>query len=418
MKTLFVLEFKKLAKKRMNIIVIAVCLVLVGLLFALPVKQFIVLNTEGEQIMGTAAIAMERDFENAYAGELTNERITSDIAAYQALFDDPANVSQDSDTKALSKTAYFKHFFPYIDYWKLINGNYVAASTYDSSFSAITNMNLEDGVDFYAARDKKVSTMLNYSYADWNFSDSEKAFWQNRVSSVKTPYEYGYHAGWKLLLSCMELFVVGILGICICVSGTFSGEYQSGAASVILSSRYGKSKLVKAKIFAAFVYSLSAFTLFILVGCGIQLAAFGVDGWNLPIQVLSSIAPYRMSLLSAALIAVATLYLILLGMVSFTLLLSAKMKSSVPVLVMIILVSILPMFLGISETSGIWNRILVLLPYRATQPVFSDEFIGYFGYPLGGMTFDIVTVRMIVYAVIMLVCIQFARRAWKKHQVS
>lgn len=121
MKTLFVLEFKKLAKKRMNIIVIAVCLVLVGLLFALPVKQFIVLNTEGEQIMGTAAIAMERDFENAYAGELTNERITSDIAAYQALFDDPANVSQDSDTKALSKTAYFKHFFPYIDYWKLIN---------------------------------------------------------------------------------------------------------------------------------------------------------------------------------------------------------------------------------------------------------------------------------------------------------
>ena len=46
MKTLFVLEFKKLAKKRMNIIVIAVCLVLVGLLFALPVKQFIVLNTE------------------------------------------------------------------------------------------------------------------------------------------------------------------------------------------------------------------------------------------------------------------------------------------------------------------------------------------------------------------------------------
>ena len=197
MKTLFVLEFKKLAKKRMNIIVIAVCMFLVGLLFALPVKQFIVLNTEGEQIMGTAAIAMERDFENAYAGELTNERITSDIAAYQALFDDPANVSQDSDTKALSKTAYFKHFFPYIDYWKLINGNYVASSTYDSSFSAITNMNLEDGVDFYAARDKKVSTMLNYSYADWNFSDSEKAFWQNRVSSVKTPYEYGYHAGWK-----------------------------------------------------------------------------------------------------------------------------------------------------------------------------------------------------------------------------
>jgi hypothetical protein len=107
----------------------------------------------------------------------------------------------------------------------------------------------------------------------------------------------------------------------------------------------------------------------------------------------------------------------MLGMVSFTLLLSARMKSSVPVLVIIILVMMLPMFLGISETSGIWNRILVLLPYRTVQPVFASDFYGYFGYPLGGLTFDIVTVRMVVYVVIAIICIPFARKAWKNHQV-
>lgn len=418
MKTLFVLEFKKLAKKRINVIVISVCLVLIGLLFALPVKQFVALDTNGKQVMGTAAIAMEKEYENAYAGEMSEQRIAFDIAAYQALFDNPENVSQDSETKALSKTAYFKYFFTYIDYWKLVNGNYIAPSTYDSSFSVITNMNLEEGVGFYDARDKKINTLLNYDYVDWNFSDTEKAFWINQVSAIHTPYEYGYHAGWELLLSCLELFVIGIVGICICVSGTFSSEYQSGAASVILSSRYGKSKLVRAKIAAAFAYSFLVFTLFILVGCGIQLTIFGIDGWNLPVQVLNTIAPYPMSLLSAAIVAVTTLYLVLLGMVSFTLLLSAKMKTSVPVLALIILVTMLPMFLGISETSGVWNRILVLLPYRAAQPVFSDEFIGYFGYPLGGLTFDVVTVRMVVYSVIICVCIPLAGKAWKKHEVS
>ena len=418
MKTLFALELKKLTKKRMNIIVITVCLILAGILFYLPVSQFIVLDTDGKQTSGMEAIAMDKEFSNSNAGKLTNEKIKADIAKYQALFDDPENVSKDATQKSLNDSAYFKYFFPYSDYWKLINGNYAAPYAYDSSFSAITNMDLENNFDFYATRDEKVETLLNQEYDDWNFSDSEKTFWLNRVSSVSTPYEYSYHTGWETLLSCLELFVIGIIGICICVAGTFSGEYQSGADSIILSSRYGKSKLVTAKILAAFVYSFLAFTLLILAGCGILLLSFGIDGWNLPVQVLNTIAPYNLSLLGATLLAIATLYLVMIGMVAITLLLSAKMKSSVPVLSIIILAMILPMFLGISETNGIWNRILVLLPYRAAQPVFSDDFYGYFGYPLGGVTFDVVTVRMFVYAVITLTCIPFVRKTWRKHQVA
>ena len=418
MKTLFALELKKLTKKRMNIIVITVCLILAGILFYLPVSQFIVLDTDGKQTSGMEAIAMDKEFSNSNAGKLTNEKIKADIAKYQALFDDPENVSKDATQKSLNDSAYFKYFFPYSDYWKLINGNYAAPYAYDSSFSAITNMDLENNFDFYATRDEKVETLLNQEYDDWNFSDSEKTFWLNRVSSVSTPYEYSYHTGWETLLSCLELFVIGIIGICICVAGTFSGEYQSGADSIILSSRYGKSKLVTAKILAAFVYSFLAFTLLILAGCGILLLSFGIDGWNLPVQVLNTIAPYNLSLLGATLLAIATLYLVMIGMVAITLLLSAKMKSSVPVLSIIILAMILPMFLGISETNRIWNRILVLLPYRAAQPVFSDDFYGYFGYPLGGVTFDVVTVRMFVYAVITLMCIPFVRKTWRKHQVA
>lgn len=418
MKRLFMLELKKLAKKRMNIIVIAVCLLLIGALFYLPVSQFIVLDTDGKQTSGIAAIAMDKDFANTYMGELTDEKIKTDIAEYLALFDNPDNVSKDKVYKALSDSIYYKYFFPYSDYWKLINGNYVAPYAYDSTFSAITNMDLDNGINFYATRDEKINTLLNQEYVDWNYSDSEKTFWLNRISSISTPYEYSYHTGWKTLLSCLELFVIGIIGICICVSGTFSGEYQSGADSIILSSRYGKSKLITAKFLAAFVYSLLTFTLFILVGCGIQLVAFGTDGWNLPVQVLNTIAPYNLSLLGTTSIAIATLYLVLIGMVSFTILLSAKMKSSVPVLAVIVLAMMLPMFLGISQTNGIWNRILVLLPYRAAQPVFSDDFYGYFSYPLGGRIFDVVTVRMLVYAVITLICVPFARKAWKKHQVA
>lgn len=69
----------------------------------------------------------------------------------------------------MNDSAYFKYFFPYSDYWKLINGNYAAPYAYDSSFSAITNMDLENNFDFYATRDEKVETLLNQEYDDWNF---------------------------------------------------------------------------------------------------------------------------------------------------------------------------------------------------------------------------------------------------------
>ncbi len=144
----------------------------------------------------------------------------------------------------MTNRAYFKYSFPYSDYWKLINENYIAHCANDSSFPAVVNMDLENGIDFYSARNEKNGTLLNQAYVDWNFSDSEKAFWLGRISSVTIPYEYGYHTGWEMLFSCLELFVIGMIGICICVSGTFFGKYQSGADSIILSSRYGIHRIL------------------------------------------------------------------------------------------------------------------------------------------------------------------------------
>lgn len=416
MKALFIFELKELALKPLNIIISAVCLLATGLLFALPVYQFTATDTNGELLRGPEAIAIERELVNSYAGILSDEKIASDIASYQALFDNPNNLSKDSAQKALTDSAYSKYVLPYWDYWKLINSNYTEPYVYDAAFRAITELEPDQGVDFYGARNAKVAGLLNKNYMDWNYSETETTFFMGRISSIATPYQYGYHAGWEMLFSCLELFVTGIMGICICVSGVFCGEYRSGADSILLSSRYGRTRLLTAKLLAAFTYSTLIFTLLIATGCGTQLAAFGADGWDLPIQVMNTIAPYDLSLLEAALIAIATLYLILLGMMSFTLFLSAIMSSPVPVLAITMLTIMLPMFLGISETSGIWNRILVLLPYRAAQAQFADSFYGYFSYPIGHMVLDIVTVRLIVYAAVTIVFIPFTRRAWKRHQ--
>ena len=49
-----------------------------------------------------------------------------------------------------------------------------------------------------------------------------------------------FDRGWETLLSCLELFVIGIIGICICVAGTFSGEYQTGAQDLFAILYYAQ----------------------------------------------------------------------------------------------------------------------------------------------------------------------------------
>ena len=114
------------------------------------------------------------------------------------------------------------------------------------------------------------------------------------------------------------------------------------------------------------------------------------------------------------LINIGIIYLVLLAMIGLTLLLSAKMKS--PYLVLIILVPILfiPMFLTPNGTTGIYNLLLFLMPYRSTMP----EFGKYISYQFGGLVLDAITVRAVLYAILTVIMLMLARLGFKKHQVA
>lgn len=123
-------------------------------------------------------------------------------------------------------------------------------------------------------------------------SEAEKDYWRNMNSSVEEPFQYGYFGGWEIIISSSELLMFAILAICIVIAPVFAGEYQAGTDAVILSGKYGKTKLTTAKIVAALLFGVLAFTLHILVAFGIPLAAFGTDGWNLPLQITGLTVPY------------------------------------------------------------------------------------------------------------------------------
>ena len=417
MKDLLVFELKKIIRKKLNIIVILGSLALTVMLFLLQPIQFLSFDKDGNQRRGFDAIELEKRSQKELEGTLTEERIANDILKYQELFNNPDNFVINDGKKELNNSTFNKYINPKLSYLWFVNNNYINSKFSDRSFSEIENLPLENGANFYEQRDKKVSHILNANYEDWNYSDQEKEFWYEKNKEVAKPYEYGYHEGWKAIFLCIELMVLPILAVCICIAPVFSGEYQSGADNIILSSRYGKSKLIASKILASFIFALIIYTINVFVGLGIVLFSFGIDGWNLPIQIINSTTPYSLTFLQATIICVVTLYLIMLAMVSITLLLSSKMKTPFPVLIVMICIIIIPLFFNVSQTNGIWNHIYMILPYTSCQPVFDMDITNYFSYPFPGFTMDVITMRMALYSILSIICVPFAYRIFKNHQV-
>ncbi len=403
-------EFLKILRKKSTLIVMAISLVLTAFLFGLPIMQFQTYNQNGV-IKGTEGIAYEKAQSENYSVLLTEDYITESIQEVQELFENPDNVGTDGNEKFLIGDAYWNEIAPREKMLNLIAKAYSDPNEY-VSYNHMPNLDVSNGASFYEAMEIKREKILNAASSD--LSNEQKDYWRNMARNIDIPLQYGYYEGWEIITTSFELLMFAILAICIVIAPAFSGEYQAGTDAVILSGKYGKTKLITAKIIASLLFGTMAFVLHIIVACGLPLISFGVDGWNLPLQIAGLTIPYPFTFLQATLINIGVIYLVQLAMIGLTLLLSAKMKS--PYLVLIVLVPILfiPIFLTPSGATGAYNLTLFLLPYRATIP----EFGKYISYQFGGLVLDTFSMRTIVYAALTVITLPLARLGFKKHQVA
>ena len=403
-------EFLKILRKKSTITVMAASLLLTAFLFGLPILQYQAYNQDGV-IKGSAGIAYTKSQYQDISVPITEEYVEKTITEYQKLFENPDNVGYDGSEKFLIGDAYWNFVAPREKQLRMI------ASAYDSpgensGFNKLPELDLANGAKFYQMRNEKIESLLNTPSRE--LSAQQKEYWGNMSSKVETPLQYGYHEGWEIIMSSFELLMFALLAVCIVIAPVFSGEYQAGTDAVILSGKYGKTKLVTAKIISSMLFGILAFTLHVTVAFGLPLAAFGADGWNLPLQAAGLTIPYPFTFLQAALTNLGVIYLVLLAMIALTLLLSAKMKSPYLVLVILVPVLFLPLFLSPNGTAGAYNLTLFLLPYRCAMP----EIGKYVSYQIGGLVLDALSMRAILYAALTAVMLPLARLGFQKHQVA
>lgn len=403
-------EFLKILRKKSTLIVMAASLLVTAFLFGLPILQYQTYNQEGV-IKGLDGIAYHKEQTEKYSVPLTDEYITETIREVQQLFENPDNVGYDGYEQFLIDSAYWDGIAPRENLLDMISKNY-ADPNESVGYNSLPDLDISEGADFYGARQEKIEKLLNTPSRE--LSEDQKAYWQNINSKIDEPFQYGYYEGWKIIISSFELLMFALLAVCIVIAPVFSGEYQTGTDAVILSAKYGKTKLTTAKIIASYLFAVLAFSLHVLVAFGLPLAAFGFDGWNLPVQIANTTIPYPFTFLQAALVNLSVIYLLLFAMIGLTLLLSAKMKSSYLVLIILVPILFVPMFLSPNGATGIYNLILFLLPYRSTIP----ELGKYLSYQFDGLVLDVFTMRAILYVGLTAAMLPLARLGFKKHQVS
>ena len=274
---LFKYEFLKIIKRKSTIIIFLLGLLMTTVFFSLPIIQYQAFTQE-KMITGLEGISYNKNNELEMAELLTEEVITDLIFEYQQLFEDPSHVGYDGKSEFLIDDAYWEFEVPRLKFLRMAMDNY-SPPDITLIVDRLREVDLTNGAQFYETRNNKIETLVQNPERE--LSVSQQDFWLEMNSQVQTPFEYGFSEGWNVILSATELLLFGILLVCIILAPVFAGEYQSGADAIILSSKYGKTKLSFAKITAALWFGLLVFSFYVIVACSILLLAFGVEGWNL-----------------------------------------------------------------------------------------------------------------------------------------
>ncbi|UVI28382.1 ABC transporter permease [Paenibacillus spongiae] len=198
--------------------------------------------------------------------------------------------------------------------------------------------------------------LLTYSYYRWNVSIA----WE---SMTLFPYSFG---------AVME----GVI-LLVALPACITQEYQSNTEALLLSSKHGRSKLMKAKITASLLI-----VTFVVVGCLILNAAVNVwfagwTGWDWPLQKLNRYAnsPYELLIWQYALVQALTNWLGCLVFGLFILFVSARSQSYLTVFFIAGIVFVLPFFVrNTSDLSVPWLiKNLPMTDFMRVENIYNRE---------------------------------------------
>lgn len=410
-------ELKKICSQRVTQVAVIVIAALLAWVTTFNITSQFALdpNAVGEEFEGASAIAQQKENADALAGSITDKAATDAIREWKTFMvgDEIAERYQwgDANVSADAKE-YWDFYAPRGSYLSLIVGPWMQG--FEMPVSVASRISTSTTLDLYGQAHQKVAAELAGGNSAFTYSEAEQSFWKEKASSVQTPVEYGYAGGWLDFFD-MSVFLVFALIVCaIACASVFNTEYRERTDAVLLSTKLGKSKLGSAKVIASVIVASVVYLVMLAVLLGVPLAFFGTEGAGLPLQLRELCNVYSLSLGAAVLVICVVGYLVMLGLLGITLLLSSRMRFSMGILAIIAAIVIVPMMMS-NLHNNVANHILFLFPYLALD---ANNFFDIVSYSIGPLVIEYPVALAIFYAALFVAGTVLSRRWFSKHQVA
>lgn len=403
-------EIKKIFSKPVNKIALILIAVVVCVESHLAISSMRYVDENGDTITGIFAAQPLREAKMQWCGYITEDILSRVVEENAHISNSDEYLSNDAkeNNKAFSKMQGF------YDIRSIINRAFCSFRQYD--YYRIDSITGDEVRSFYERRISNLVEWLNSDEAINHFSDEEKLFLIGQYNKLETPLYYEYFDGWDLLLErAPAIIMLLVLVTGFLVSGIFSDEIQLKADSIFFSTRLGRTKAVSAKIGAGFIMISAIYWITILIYSGIVLTSLGFDGADCAIQIGSSNwkSFYNITYFQDYLLTVFGGYIGSLFILTFSMFVSAKTRSSVLAVTIPFILIFIPSFLsGISVLS----EVLGLLPDQLLQMCATVRLFN--TYQIGSKVVGAVPIILVTYLLFYCILVPVLYWVYKKTEVK
>jgi ABC-type transport system involved in multi-copper enzyme maturation permease subunit len=297
----------------------------------------------------------------------------------------------------------------YSEVFGILRGIYQGADT--QTIFLLTDEDLAGIYDYRnAVLAKRVSKM--------NISENAKAWILEQDAKVTTPWVFDYTDGqYRFLVLAISTGLFTTLALAVCLAPLFAGEYAAGVNALILSSKYGKTKVITAKLLTAVTFSAAVAALMVAITWIVSMLLFGFDGANAWVQMAYSpyvTFPITMAKMSALMAVCIILASILVA--AITALLSSKFPTPFGVIVIVGVLLIYPMFTNAPENNMVLLGLYRLLPTQMMN--LATHLYYYIPYEFFGVCIPPYVIPLLFAMVASAVMLPLAGRWFGRHQVG
>lgn len=403
-------EWKKIWKNRLTQLSIIGCSVFLVFCVYSSIMQMTATDKNGETFYGMSAAEVMKA--NQQEIELSQEKVNELVNQYLAYTEDSETNSDNESRKYLSEDIYKAFYLPNRDLLSLITNVYREFGSGDSMRDVLKE---NAGRDFQQARLERDKYYIETRKEKGQLTSEEADYWEEKVENVQID-KFGYHKGWSMILDAMTWPVLIMMIICIGIAPIFAGEYQSRCDSLVLCMKYGKSKLISAKVITVWLYTTCVYWGISLIYSVVYIGLLGIDGMGLPIQLKypAMSAGYDLTMGEAVIIVLVLAYVLTLGIMGITIFMSSVLKNTYGVIVITFLIIIVPTFLSPDSGGYVWSRLLSLLPSKIAD----FSFQSYTAYTIGNVVLSWPAMAILGNVIIAIIFSVTGHMVFKKHQVN